>query len=178
MEENNDTKPAEQANQRDADFNELDNPEAVIKRLQADIESSKQDYLRALADFENYKKRVMKERADMLKYQGEKVIHDLLEVLDNLELALSQEQKTVEDFKGGVSLIHKLFVDTLDKWGVKGSSCIGQPFDVNSQEAIGMVESAEHKPGTIIQELRKSYIYKDRLLRPAKVVIAKEVEGK
>lgn len=177
MEENKENTTNEStATERDADFNELDNPEAMLKRVQADLEASRQDYLRALADLENYKKRTMKERSDMLKYQGEKVIFDLLEVVDNLELALAQEQKTVDEFKNGVSLIHKMFIDTLEKWGVKGDSAIGKTFDANTQEAIGMLESPDHKAGTVIQELKKSYVYKDRLLRPGKVVISKESE--
>ena len=159
---------------RDADFSKLDDPNFQIEELKKQVEAEKQNYLRALADLDNYKKRAMKEKSELLKYQGEKVILDLLEVVDSLELALMQEQPTAEELKTGLNLIYKLFIDILEKWGVKSKSAIGEQFDPNIQDALSSIVVDGKKAGDIVQEFKKAYHYKDKLLRVGQVVVAKE----
>lgn len=146
--------------------------DSEVARLRAEIEEHKDRYLRALAELENYKKRSLKERSEMLKYQGERIIFDLLEVADNLELAKSHSGADAEKIRAGLDLIHKLFVDVLGKWEIRSSSAMGKEFDPTQHQAISKVTVDDTKPGTVINELKKAYFYKDKLLRPADVVVA------
>ncbi|RME58338.1 MAG: nucleotide exchange factor GrpE [Candidatus Dadabacteria bacterium] len=142
-----------------------------INELEKELEKAHNKYLRALADLENYQKRVLKERSELLKYQGEKLIVDLLEVVDDLERALEHKESDPEKIKEGLSLIYKRFTDLLSKWGVVGESAVGKEFDPAKHEAISKVESEEGE-GKVVDELKKAYYYKDKLLRPAQVVVA------
>lgn len=145
-------------------------PESSLKEAQ-------EKYLRALADFENFKKRSMKERSDLLKYQGERVFIDLLEVVDNLDRALeaANSYELTEDGKKlreGVELIQRMFLQVLKKWEVRGEGAVGDPFDPQKHEAISQMPSAEFAPGMVMNELEKTYFYKEKLIRPGKVVVA------
>ncbi len=141
---------------------------------QRDAKENHERYLRALADFDNYKKRAMKDRSELLKYQGESVIVDLLEVADNLERAVSNEERDLNKLKEGLLMIEKQFIEVLSKAGVRGKSAIGQDFNPEMHQALSQVPSNDHKPGTIISELKKAYYYKDKLIRVGQVVVAGE----
>ena len=167
----------EEFEDREVDLEQLDDPAFKLEAVEAELASLKQDYLRALAEQDNMKKRNTKERSELLKYQGERVIVDLLEVLDNLELALSQDDTTLEDLKSGVEMIHKQFSGIFDKWEIKGHPGVGEAFDPQKHEALSTVPDAEVEPGTVIQELRKAYYYKDRLIRAGQVIVSKAVES-
>jgi molecular chaperone GrpE len=171
--------------ERDADFSRLDE-NVEIATLRASVESWKKEaeeqkdrYIRSLAELENYKKRSLKDRADLLKYQGDRIFTEILPILDNLELALQHSDSEGSSsnsgaLKSGMQLIHKLFVDTLAKWEVRAESGLGKDFDPNRHSALSKVPTADKKPGTIINEFRKAYFYKDKLLRPGEVVVASE----
>ncbi|MCI5065547.1 nucleotide exchange factor GrpE [bacterium] len=178
--------------ERDANFSALDGgkqnagavsgsaPEGAgdYDVLNAQLREVQEKYIRALADFENYKKRVTKERSDLLKYQGERVFVDLLPVVDNFDRALeasgnydlSEDGKKLQE---GFELIHKMFVQVLEKWQVKGESAVGEPFDPEKHEAISQLPSEEHDDGVIMNELEKAFYYKGKLIRHAKVVVSK-----
>ncbi len=165
--------------ERDVDDDEL-NPEAAVKRLQAENEELRKEsvanydkYLRALADAENYKKRAMKERSDLLKYQGEKVLSDVIDIVDDFERAL--EHADSDGFKDGINLIYKNLVNMLSKWQVKGESAVGLKFDPTKHNALSKMPSADAEPGTVLNELKKAYFYKDKLLRAADVVVAEAI---
>jgi molecular chaperone GrpE len=166
--------------ERDADFSKLGKMEdaALIEKLRSDMADYKDKYLRALAELENYKKRAMKERSDLIKYQGDRILADLLQVVDNLELALQHSGSDPQKLRAGVELTHKLFVDTLGRWGIKSENGVGQQFDPNRFLAVSKIAVNDAVPGTIIQEMRKTYFYKDKLLRAGEVVVAAEAEVK
>ncbi|NDC38392.1 MAG: nucleotide exchange factor GrpE [Proteobacteria bacterium] len=145
-------------------------PEELIK-LQAEVLDLKDKYLRSLADFENFRKRTAKERSELIKYQGESILVDVLEVVDSFERALENPGGDLEKFKEGVKLIYKQFVDVLGKWEVRGESSIGKDFDPNQYRAIGKARIEGQKPNVIIGELKKSYMYKDKLLRVGEVMV-------
>ncbi|MGI6680373.1 MAG: nucleotide exchange factor GrpE [Bdellovibrionota bacterium] len=150
--------------------------EAEIGELKKSLEESKEKYLMALADLENYKKRSSKERADLLKYQGEPILVDLLEVLDNLDRALEHtyakgEASVSEDICSGVKMIHKQFLDVLAKWGVKSENSVGEMFDPTKHNALSRVPAKDAKVNEIISEFKKLYYYKDKILRHAQVVV-------
>jgi molecular chaperone GrpE len=130
-------------------------------------------YLRAVAELENYKKRVVKERSELLKYAGQHLAHDLLEVVDNLERALSGGKSgNHEDHAKGVELIAKQFIDVLGQHSIRAEDSVGKPFNPEVQQAMAMVETDECESGTVIEEYKKTYFFKDRLLRPGQVVVA------
>ena len=150
-----------------------------ISSLKKALSDSKEKYLMALADLENYKKRASKERADLLKYQGEPILAELLEVLDNLDRALehtTQENSSSEDICSGVKMIHKQFLDILAKWGVKPENSVGKMFDPSKHDALSKVPSHDAKVNEIISEFKKLYYYKDKILRHAQVVVCSKEE--
>ena len=114
----------------------------------------------------------MRERSELLKYQGEMILVDLLEVVDDLELALQHADADPAKLKPGLQGIVKKFTDTLTKWEVKGDSGIAQEFDPAKFMALSQVPVDDAKPGTIINSFKKAYFYKDKLIRPGQVVVA------
>ena len=139
-----------------------------------------QKYIRLAADFENYKKRLAKEKADVIAYGNEELIKALLNVIDNLERALGHAN-TDEYPKAlieGVKLVHKQFLSCLEKFGVQFvDASPGEEFDPRLHQAIERVESPDFTPGLIISEMLRGYTLKDRLLRPALVVVSKGQSG-
>ncbi len=131
--------------------------------------------LRSMADFDNHKKRVSKEKDDLIRYGNEKLVREFLPVIDNFERALGQAENAPasQALKEGIEMILKQFISVLEKFGVKSFSSIGQSFDPNKHEAMVQQESAEHENNTVISEFQKGYYLHDRLLRPALVAVAK-----
>lgn len=139
-----------------------------------------QKYIRLAADFENYKKRLAKEKADVVAYGNEELIKALLNVIDNLERALdhADEETDPKALVEGVKLVHKQFLSCLEKFGVKFvEAAPGQEFDPRMHQAIERVESPDFTPGLIISEMLRGYTLKDRLLRPALVVVSRGQSG-
>lgn len=147
----------------------------TISRLERQLAEATDRHLRLLADFENYKKNVAKQRAELLKYQGQAIVAELLTVLDTFEYALAAAEGTeTSSFRDGVVMIQKNFLDVLERWGIKGESAIGKPFDPVVHSALSTIESSEFAPGFVALEYKKAFFYKDKLLRPAEVVVVKE----
>lgn len=142
--------------------------------IEHELAEMKDRYLRLMADFENFKKRALKEQSELLKYQGERVVVDLLEVLDNLELALTYSSAEYDKLKQGLEMVHRIFIERLGRWEIRGESTVGQDFDPHKHSAISRVPGNSAKPGTIVGELKKPYFYKDKLIRVGEVVVAAE----
>jgi molecular chaperone GrpE len=172
---------------RDADFSDLEQkaasaaqPEAVqaepdaTAKLQAEIAEYKDKYLRTLAELENVRKRATKERSELLRYQGESAFKDLLEVVDDLERALTAGG-SAEVVVKGVEMIRSKFLSVLGKWEIRAVETKDKDFDPTFHEALSKVPTNDCKPGVVMQELRKGYMYRDRLLRPAQVIISAEL---
>ena len=135
--------------------------------------------LRSAADFENYKKRMERERVAMLKYSGEPIFRELLPVVDNLERAVGQGAangvETEQNLKAlleGVELTLKSLRATLEKFEVKAIDSVGGPFDPTVQEALSMEASDSVPANHVVGEFEKGYHYKDRLLRAARVIVS------
>lgn len=145
---------------------ELEVAEGKVKDLEERL-------MRTAADFENYKKRMLREREEERKYAVEGLLKDLLPVLDNLERALAAAVEHGESSVAtGVQMVYKQFLDTLTRHGVEQLSALGEKFDPNFHEAMQQVESADHPPGTVVTEYMKGYTLKGRLVRPAMVVVS------
>jgi molecular chaperone GrpE len=148
-----------------------------VALLTLELAETKDRYVRLLADFENFKKRALKEQSELLKYQGERLVVDLLEVVDNLELALAHSGAEYDKLKAGLEMVHKMFVERLAKWEIKGEATVGALFDPNKHAAISRVPGDSSKAGTIVGELKKPYFYKDKLIRVGEVVVAAGMDG-
>lgn len=166
-------------NENSTGENELSREESLEKELEESkkaFEELNDRYLRLAADFDNYKKRISKEKADLISYGNEEIIRSLLSVLDNLErgIELSETDRDTNPIIEGLKLVHKQFVNCLEKFGVKAINVSkGNEFDPNLHQAVERVESDEVQPGFILSELLKGYTLKDRLLRPALVSVSK-----
>ncbi|MCK5193008.1 MAG: nucleotide exchange factor GrpE [Desulfobulbaceae bacterium] len=149
-----------------------------LEKTQLELEETRDKLLRLAAEFENFKKRMERERGLALKYAEESIIKELLPAIDNLERALEQGKEThnAEDLLAGVELTHKGLLTTLEKFEVASMDCVGAPFDPNHHEALAMEETDEMDPNSVLKEFQKGYTYKDRLIRPAKVVVSKKAE--
>lgn len=149
-----------------------------LEKTQLELEETRDKLLRLAAEFENFKKRMERERGLALKYAEESIIKELLPAIDNLERALEQGKEThnAEDLLAGVELTHKGLLTTLEKFDVASMDCVGAPFDPNHHEALAMEETDEMDPNSVLKEFQKGYTYKDRLIRPAKVVVSKKAE--
>jgi molecular chaperone GrpE len=131
--------------------------------------------LRMAAEQDNFRKRMQRERETALKYAEETILRELLPSLDNLERAVEQCKCTPDAgaILAGVEMTSKGLLSTLEKFGIKPLSGEGQPFDPNFHEAVAMEASAEVPENQIVQEYQKGYMFKDRLIRAAKVVVSK-----
>jgi molecular chaperone GrpE len=133
-------------------------------------------YLRAAADHENYKKRVTREHAELVKYGNEKLIRDLLPILDSLDRALKQTSDMsaeMQAFIEGLKLIETQFLACLQKHGVERIEAKGKEFDPNLHQAVLMVESDDGDDNKVIEEFETGYLLNGRLLKPAKVSVSK-----
>ncbi len=140
------------------------------------IEENKNRYLRALADFDNYKKRANMEKDELVRYSNSLLASELLPVIDGFSRALDFAKKAGnDDLMKGIALIKKQVEDVLMKFGVKQIESLGKPYDPNQHEAILMKESDE-EPGMVLEEMQKGYTMHERLLRPAMVIVSKKKE--
>lgn len=133
--------------------------------------------LRLTADFDNFKKRAARERDETRRAATEAMLGKLLPVLDNFDMALAatnQPNVTVETLKVGVTMIHTQLRQLFSDNGVESVDAVGLPFDPAIHEAVSQQETNEVPEGQVVQQLRKGYRLKDRLLRPATVVVAKK----
>ncbi|MCI5632424.1 MAG: nucleotide exchange factor GrpE [Helicobacter sp.] len=150
--------------------------------LQAQIAELKEQYVRAYADFENTKKRLIRDKDQALEYAYEKIAKDLLPSLDTLEIALKSiqdskvkgenQEEILDKIQEGIALTLDNLLKTLAKHGIEPILTEGG-FDPNFHDAIMQVQSEEHKSGEIVAEMQKGYKYKERVLRPSMVSIAK-----
>ena len=150
-----------------------------LDKKEAEYKDLHDKYLRALAEMDNFRKRVAREQVESIKYANEKILCDLLSVVDNIERAIlhSKEKKDFDALIDGLELTVKEFNSILEKYGVKCVESIGQLFDPTRHHAVAMVESNAHQDNTIVEEFRKGYILNDRILRPSLVSVAKKKEG-
>ncbi len=148
-----------------------------MARLEAEIEQAKKENLYLRADFENYKKSAIKERSELIRYGAERILTDLLDLLDNFDRALAMDltPENMQSFKEGMSLTRNGFHKMLSKFGVQPVECDGAKFDPSLHEALSSEETDRVKPGHISQVFKKAYKLHDRIIRPAQVVVAKEI---
>lgn len=169
---------------REVSFKEApkgDSLEKEIEGLQAELQGQKDKYLYLLADFDNYKKRVIKERADFMKYGNQELIRSMLTAVDNFGLLIDAASKTEAKDEGlidGAKLAIKQFQDNLARWGIVPVDSLGKPFDPFVHEALGSELVADKEPNIVVKELQKAYKIHDKVLRPAKVIVSSQKSEK
>lgn len=147
-----------------------------IEELSKEKDAWKDKFLRKAAEFENYKKRIENEQLALITYAAENFIKSLLPVVDDFERSLQHidDAENKETIKTGIELIYNKFLKILDEHGVKKIDALGKTFDVNYHEALMQKSDNSVSPLTVIEELEKGYMYKDKVIRHAKVVVSSE----
>ncbi|ALC14982.1 heat shock co-chapterone protein GrpE [Desulfuromonas soudanensis] len=151
-------------------------PDETLAALRQEADQNRDLYLRARADLENYRKRAQRDKEDLARFANENILREILPVLDNLERAVEHAGKD-DNARGslleGVQMTVDMFGRLIERFGVVPITTVGETFDPSRHEAVGQIESAEHPPNTVVQELQRGYLLNDRLLRPAMVMVAK-----
>ena len=151
--------------------------EEELARKEKESTDNYDKYLRAVADLDNYKKRAIREKVDIIKYGKEDVIKDILPFVDSLDRALAHaDSSDIQAFKEGIKLIQEQLLSCLKKHGVEKIDSVGLDFDPNFHEAMMQVESEEHDENKVVNEVQKGYLLNGRLLRPSKVCICKKID--
>lgn len=153
-------------------------PAEELKARAAKAEEHWERYVRTAADFENFKKRAAREREDMARYAHQSLLGRLIPVLDNFESALAAAQTaqagSADSLKTGVNMILEQFKSVLAEAGLEEIDATGQAFNPSLHEAVSQQETSDVPEGQVVQQLRKGYRLRDRLLRPATVVVSKK----
>ncbi len=148
-----------------------------MEKLRKDIEKYKELYLRAVADLENYKKLREQETRQLVEYANEQLLRELIPVLDHLQLA-TQVKGDADSIKKGVEMVLRDFIKVLEKFGVRRVESEGKEFDPRFHEAIEQIETDKTPDGYVVKEHQAGYILKGKLIRPARVSVAKSKEKK
>ncbi len=147
-----------------------------LDELKAQAQTANENYLRTLAELQNYRRRSDESLKRQIRDANERLIKELLPVLDDFDLALDAARKTesYEQLVGGVSAVARKFLDTLGKQGVAPIPAVGEPFNAEVHEAVMLDEDSDEPDETVTAELRKGYTLHDRVIRPSLVKVAKK----
>jgi molecular chaperone GrpE len=144
-----------------------------IVELRKERDALQDRLLRQAAEFDNYRKRIDRERRETSEYAAVDFIKDLLPVVDDFERALQVNAPGAESYREGLTIIHRALMDMLRKRGVTTIEAVGTPFDPHVHQAVAYEESPDRRDGEVIEEFARGYRLGDRLLRPAMVKVAK-----
>ena len=173
MEENDKYEPAVSGNGGEVPVSEL-------QALKEERDGLYDRLLRKQAEFENYKKRVERERSEYVQFASAELMRELLNALDSFDLAIrnaGNEKSAGANMLRGLDLVYKQFQDTLGRFGLKAIEAKGQPFDPNFHQAVSTVPTDEVEENIVVDELRRGYTLNGRLLRPAMVSVSKSGGG-
>lgn len=167
-----------EAEQQDAQQDEVQAPslESTVQELQAKLKEADEKVLRVAADFDNDKKRIQKRAEEMLKYANEKIVTDLLPLIDDFDRALESlnqghDLKTIQQ---GLNMVQTSFHKILSENGVEQIDALNKPFDPNLHEAVGQVISDTKEEDTVVEEMQRGYTLNGRLARPSRVKVSKK----
>jgi molecular chaperone GrpE len=147
--------------------------DADVAKLATDLEDLRQTLLRRQADFDNYKKRIEKERGEDSKRTTARLIEALIPSIDGFEQALAAHREAeYENYRRGFELIYKQLLDNILKLGAERVDPIGKPFDPHLHQAMDRTETSQHEDGTVLQVFQPGYVFHGRVLRPAMVRVA------
>jgi len=163
----------------DKDEKVIDKPEEKIAELEAQVKEWHDKFLRKAAEFENYKRRTENDQFNLINYAAESLIIKLLPVIDDLERSLLHidDEKNIDAVKEGIKLVYEKFLKVLDEQGVKKMQVKGVPFNVDYHDALMQKQDASVPPHTVLEEIEKGYIYRDKVIRHAKVIVSEETSS-
>jgi molecular chaperone GrpE len=159
--------------QTNAEYSEIDRLKVENEQLKEDLRREHEIYLRSIADFDNYRRRIERERANAANEGKREIVLSLLDVLDDFEHALAHINRSPAPVSAGLRAIHRRLAKLLEAQGVTPFESVGHPFDPALHEAVGSEESDEQEPGTVLDQLSPGYRWGDELLRPARVRVAR-----
>ena len=148
-----------------------------LKEAQAQIDELDERLLRLTAEYDNFRKRSQREKNESRQFANQHLLEKQLPVLDNFEMALTAAENADPAIRDGVQMIYDQFLSVLKEAGVEGIDAGGELFDPNIHEAISQKETAEVEEGTVVQQVQRGYKLNDRLVRPARVIVAKAPES-
>lgn len=146
-----------------------------VETYKTKVDECEDKLLRLAAEYDNYRKRTVREFGELVKSANEDLISQLIPVVDNFERALTAAKTSgdFDSFHKGVEMIYQQLKDLLEKQGVSVIEAINEPFDPNRHEAVMVVEKEEVPPETVVEEVERGYMLNDRVLRPSKVAVSK-----
>lgn len=150
-------------------------PAPAAPDLQAEVEKYRDQALRAAADLENYRKRMIREKEEAIRYANSSLLEKLLPILDNFELGLdaARGDAAAKGIVDGFSMVHRQLGDFLVSSGLQPIDAVGQPFDPKFHEALGHETDAAQADGIVLRQLRRGYRLSERLIRPSSVIVNK-----
>jgi len=177
--ENINRENAEVKDDNNSEINEqTDDLSVENEKLKQEIAELKDSLLRRLAEFENYKKRTEVYQSELLKYAAQGLILEMLQVYDDFERSLTHVEgaKDIDAIKSGMKLVFDKFTKTLNDQGVTKMETKGKEFDVNLHDALLQQATNEVEPDIVLSEVEPGYLYKDKVIKHAKVIVSKELE--
>lgn len=163
-------------NQENETVEPLEGSEEHLEKLRQEAAEFKNKYLHALADSENARKRLQRDREEMVLYSLKSLILDFLDPIDHMENALKYTEEAspeVKHWAAGFKMILAQFKEVLSNNGVKPMNAIGKPFDPHLHEAVEMIETKDSIPGVVVEESSRGYLMGEKTLRPARVKVSK-----
>ena len=162
-----------------ADVQEEGKTDEKIANLESEVQELKDKLLRKAAEFENYKRRTENDQLNLLTYAAESFIVKLLPVVDDFERSLEhiEDAQDLNAIKQGIKLIYEKLMKVFDEQGVKKIDAVGKPFDVEFHEALMQRKDESVEPHTVIDEVEKGYMYKDKVIRHSKVIVSEETSN-
>ncbi len=169
---------------KDREERDFESMETIISELEAQNEELKDKYLRALANYENLRKRAIQEKEKIYNFALEEVFRKILSILDDFERAFKsfneseKHKKDYKSFQEGIRLVHSNLETLLKMYNIEPFESVGKEFDPSKHEAIHVIEQNDEEDGKILEETETGYKIRDKVLRPAKVIVAKKTENK
>jgi len=160
-------------NDQDPQQEQAEGQNDALEELRREKDSLQDRLLRTAAEFDNYRKRVERERRDLADFMKADILTEILPIVDNFERAIQAPSADGDSLRKGVELIHKQMLDFLRKRGVTPIEALGTDFDPNFHQAVIHESTPFHREGEVIEELQRGYMLGDKLLRPAMVKVAK-----
>lgn len=159
--------------------NETEEQDDRLVQLKAELDEMKDKYLRLYAEFENYKKKIQKDKEELLKYGNESLVYDLLPVIDTLEMAIKHSTiggiNKAQSLTQGVENTLREFLRVLEKFGLKEIEAAGKPFDPTCHHAMSQVENSQYDDNIVVEEFRKGYAFNNKVIRPSLVSVSKKI---
>jgi len=154
-----------------------DKEQISIEKLEKEVKELKDTLLRKVAEFENYKRRTENDQVNLIKYGAESFILKILPIYDDLQRSVQHlEESNLESIKDGLKLVLNKFTKTFEEQGIKKIESKGKEFDVDFHDALLQQPSADVPPDTVLEEVEPGYMFKDKVIKHAKVIVSKEIE--